>query len=83
MSINHQIITLEDNEKYFVLGELLEEKKEYCLILNIGNENDIKIVSKDKKDNKMLLVEVKDKDLLNSLSVKFRKSLEKEQEMYS
>ena len=83
MSINHQIITLEDNEKYFVLGELLEGKKEYCLLLNIEKENDIKIASKDRKDNKILLVEVEDKDLLNSLSVKFKESLEKEQEMYS
>lgn len=83
MSINHQIITLEDNQKYFVLGELLEDRKEYCLLLNIEKENDIKIASKEQKNNKMLLVEVTDKELLNSLSVKFKESLEKEQEMYS
>lgn len=83
MSIDHQIITLEDNEKYFVLKELLEDRKEYCLILNIGNENDIKIVSKEQKDNKMILVEVNEKELLNNLSIKFKESLKKEQEMYS
>lgn len=83
MSIDHQIITLEDNEKYFVLKELLENRKEYCLILNIGNENDIKIVSKEQKDNKMILVEVNENELLNNLSVKFKELLKKEQEMYS
>lgn len=83
MSIDHQIITLEDNKKYFVLSELLEERKTYCLILNIEDENDIKITSKEQKDNKMILVEINDDELLNNLSVKFKELLEKEQEMYS
>lgn len=83
MSIDHQIITLEDNKKYFVLKELLEDRKEYCLILNIENENDIKITSKEQKDNKMILVEINDNELLDNLSVKFKESLKKEQEMYS
>lgn len=83
MSIDHQIITLEDNKKYFVLKELLEDRKEYCLILNIEDENDIKITSKEQKDNKMILVEINDNELLDNLSVKFKESLKKEQEMYS
>ena len=29
MIINHQIITLQDNKKYFVLEELLEERDKY------------------------------------------------------
>lgn len=83
MSIDHQIITLEDNKKYFVLKEILEGRKEYCLILNIENENDIKMVSKEQRNNKMVLVEVNDEELLNNLSIKFKESLKKEQEMYS
>lgn len=83
MSIDHQIITLEDNGKYFVLKELLEDRKEYCLILNIENENDIKIVSKEQKNNKMILIEVNENELLNNLSIKFKELLKKEQEMYS
>ena len=83
MSIDHQIITLEDNKKYFVLKELLEDRKEYCLILNIENENDIKITSKEQRNNKMILVEINDNELLDDLSVKFKESLKKEQEMYS
>lgn len=83
MSIDHQIITLEDNNKYFVLKELLEDRKNYCLILNIENENDIKIVSKEQKNNKMFLVEVDDNELLDNLSIKFKESLKTEQEMYS
>ena len=83
MSINHQIITLEDNNKYFVLDELVENNEEYCLLLNISAENDIKIMTKNQKNGKLLLEEVEDKNLLNNLSIKFKELLEKDQEMYS
>lgn len=83
MSINHQIVSLEDNTKYFVLQELLENKDEYCLILNLSLENDIKIVNKIKKDDKIYLVDVNDTKLLSNLSIKFKDSITKEQKMYS
>lgn len=83
MSINHQIVSLEDDTKYFVLQELLEGNDEYCLILNLSLENDIKIVNKKLKDNKIYLVEVKDTNLLENLSIKFKDSIKKEQKMYS
>jgi hypothetical protein len=83
MSINHQIVSLEDNNKYFVLHELLEGKDEYCLILNLSDENDIKIVSKKQKNNKVYLVDISDNNLLSNLSNKFKESIKKEQEMYS
>jgi hypothetical protein len=83
MSINHQIVSLEDNNKYFVLHELLEGKDEYCLILNLSDENDIKIVSKKQKNNKVYLVDISDNNLLSNLSSKFKESIKKEQEMYS
>ena len=35
--------------------------------LNIENEYDIKIASKEQKDDKMLLIEITDKKLLNNL----------------
>ena len=83
MSINHQIVSLEDNTKYFVLQELLENKDEYCLILNLSLENDIKIVNKIQKDDKIYLVDVNDTKLLSNLSIKFKDSITKEQKMYS
>lgn len=83
MIINHQIITLQDNKKYFVLEELLEERERYCLILNIEDDSDVKITLRNENNGKLFLKEVDDKKLLNDLSLKFKTMLEKDQEMYS
>lgn len=83
MNINHQIITLEGNKKYFVLEELVEGREEYTLVLNIENENDIEILCKKQTNNGTILTEIKDDALLNDLAIKFKELLEKDQEMYS
>ncbi len=83
MIINHQIITLQDNKKYFVLEELLEERERYCLIINIEDDSDVKITLRNENNGKLFLKEVDDKKLLNDLSLKFKTMLEKDQEMYS
>ena len=83
MNVNHRIVTLENNNKYFVLQEVVEEEKKYCLILNVDNENDIKIMEEEKDENGLLLIDVNDEELLKKLSEKFKVSIKKEQEMYN
>ncbi len=83
MNVNHRIVTLENNNKYFVLQELTEEEKKYCLILNIDNENDIKIMEEEKDENGLSLIDISDEELLKKLSEKFKVSIKKEQEMYN
>lgn len=83
MNVNHRIVTLENNNKYFVLQELTEEEKKYCLILNIDNENDIKIMEEEKDENGLSLIDISDEELLKKLSKKFKVSIKKEQEMYN
>lgn len=83
MNVNHRIVTLENNNKYFVLQELTEEEKKYCLILNIDNENDIKIMEEEKEENGLSLIDINDEELLKKLSEKFKVSIKKEQEMYN
>lgn len=83
MNVNHRIVTLENNNKYFVLQELTEGEKKYCLILNIDNENDIKIMEEEKDENGLSLIDISDEELLKKLSEKFKVSIKKEQEMYN
>ena len=81
MSLNHQIVTLDNNMKYFVLSELMENSNTYYLIVNVDNETDIKIVQKKEQDNKIILDDVSE-TVKEDLSKKFKESLEKEQKMY-
>lgn len=84
MDINHKIITLlNDNQKYFVLEQLSEDNKDYCLILNVDNENDIKIVEKVIDGIKTGFADVTDKELISRLSIKFKSAIEKIVEMYA
>ena len=82
MSLNHQIVTLDNNKKYFVLSELIENNNTYYLIVNTDNESDIKIVLKGEKDNKIIFSDV-DSSEVSELSKKFKESLENEQKMYA
>lgn len=83
MDINRKIITLNNNEKYFVLEELNYNNNEYCLLLNIDNENDMKISQKEVIDEKTVLNEISDETLKNELSKQFKESIEKTQSMYA
>lgn len=83
MDINRKIITLNNNEKYFVLEELNYNNNEYCLLLNIDNENDMKISQKEVIDEKTILNEISDETLKNELSKQFKESIEKTQSMYA
>lgn len=82
MSLNHQIVTLGNNTKYFVLSELVENGNTYYLIVNTDNESDIKIVLKEEKDVKIVFSDI-DSTTVSELSTKFKESLEKEQKMYA
>lgn len=73
MNINHTIITLENNEKYFVLDELNYNEQEYVLIINIDNQSDIKIMQKDFDNN---LIDLNDEILVNELKTKFKEKIQ-------
>lgn len=82
MSINHKIITLENNEKYFVISEIIDNDKNYSLNLNINDENDIKIMEEIKNSEDISLVEVSDENLKKELSNRFMEDIKKVQQQY-
>lgn len=85
MNINHRIVTInnDDNMKYFVLQEVFENSKEYCLLLNINNEKDIRIMEEEKNGDKITFFDVDDKDLCKDLATILESNIKKEQELYS
>lgn len=80
MNINHTIITLEDNKKYFVLDEINYNEKDYALIINVDNQSDIKIMEKTSNED---LLEVEDETLVNELKSKFKEEVQNTQKLYA
>ncbi len=83
MNINHQIVTIDNNKKYFVLHELSNNDKRYCLMLNIEDEKDIQIMEKVSEDEEIRFFSVEDETLLKELADKFNTAIKKEQDMYN
>ncbi len=83
MSINHKIITLDNNKKYFVLEEISYEDNNYSLILNIDDETDINIVSIKEENEKIKISDINDSKLNSELSKLFKTSIEESIKMYS
>lgn len=79
MNINHTIITLEDNKKYFVLDEINYKEKDYALIINVDNQSDIKIMEKTSSNE---LIELEDETLINELKSKFKEEVQNTQKLY-
>lgn len=80
MNINHTIITLEDNKKYFVLDEINYNEKDYALIINVDNQSDIKIMEKTSNED---LLEIEDETLVNELKSKFKEEVQNTQKLYA
>ncbi len=69
--LEYALVTLKNNKQYFVLEDILYKYDTYDLILNVEDEDDIKIVIQEVKDGKTILTPVEDKGLLKELSPLF------------
>jgi len=77
--LEYELVTLKNNKQYLVLASLMHEYNVYDLVLNVEDENDIKIVLQDVKNGKTILTEVEDKNLLKTLSPLFETKIRDKQ----
>ena len=73
--LEYELVTLRNNKQYFVLEDLLYKYDTYDLILNVEDEDDIKIVLREVKNGKTVLTEIFDRDLLSILSSMFEERI--------
>ena len=69
--LEYELVTLKNGKQYLVLASLMHEYDVYDLVLNVEDENDIKIVLQEVKNGKTVLTDVEDKNLLKTLSPLF------------
>ena len=77
--LEYELVTLNNGKQYFVLESLMYEYDIYDLVLNVEDENDIKIVVQEIKNGKTILNDVKDEYLLKTLSAMFKEKIESKQ----
>ena len=77
--LEYELVTLYNGKQYFVLESVMYEYETYDLILNVDDENDIKIVIQEIKNGKTVLNDVKDEYLLKTLSAMFKEKIEAKQ----
>ena len=75
----YELVTLYSGKQYFVLESLMYEYDTYDLLLNIEDENDIKIVIQEINNGKTILNDVTDEILLKTLSTMFKEKIEAKQ----
>ena len=73
--LEYELVTLRNNKQYFVLEDLLYKYDTYDLVLNVEDENDIKIVLQEVKNGKTVLTDINDKSLLKELSPLFEERI--------
>lgn len=78
--LEYELVTLKNGKQYFVLEDILFEYDTYDLILNVEDENDIKIVLQEIKNGKLVLTDVEDPELLRKLSPLFDERIRLKQE---
>ncbi len=77
--LEYELVTLYNGKQYFVLESLMYEYDVYDLILNVEDEDDIKIVLQEIKNGKTVLSDIKDEYLLKTLSTMFKEKIEAKQ----
>ncbi len=73
--LEYALVTLKNNKQYFVLEDILYQYDTYDLILNVEDENDVKIVLQEVKNGKTVFTPLEDKDLLKTLSPLFEERI--------
>lgn len=69
--LEYALVTLKNKKQYFVLEDVLYNYDTYDLILNVEDENDIRVVRQDYSDDKAYLTPVTDKKILKVLASLF------------
>ena len=77
--LEYELVTLKNNKQYLVLASLMHEYDVYDLVLNVEDENDIKIVMQEVKNGKTVLTDVEDKNLLKTFSPLFETKIRDKQ----
>lgn len=78
--LEYELVTLKNGKQYFVLEDILYEYDTYDLILNVEDENDIKIVLQEVKNGKTVLTDVEDKEILEKVAPLFEERIKLKQE---
>ena len=78
--LEYELVTLKNGKQCFVLEDILYEYDTYDLILNVEDENDIKIVLQEIKNGKLVLTDVDDNELLKQLAGLFDERIRLKQE---
>ena len=73
--LEYELVTLRNGNQYFVLEDLLYKYDTYDLVLNVEDENDIKIVLQEVKNGKTVLTDINDEVLLSELSPLFEERI--------
>lgn len=73
--LEYALVTLKNNKQYFVLEDILYQYDTYDLILNVEDENDVKIVLQEVKNGKTVFTPLEDKNLLKTLSPLFEERI--------
>lgn len=81
--MNKKIIKLENNKEYFSISELEENGIKYLLLINIDNEEDIKIAKKVSDNNEEYIIEIENDDILIDLKNKFKSLVEEDKKNYA
>ena len=77
--LEYELVTLYNGKQYFVLESLMHEYEIYNLILNVEDEDDIKIVLQEVKNGKTVFSDVRDDYLLRILGSLFKEKIESKQ----
>ena len=77
--LEYELVTLYNGKQYFVLESLMYEYEVYDLILNVEDENDIRIVIQELKNGKTVLNDVRDDYVLKILGSMFKEKIESKQ----
>ena len=80
--MNKKIIKLENNKEYFQISELVENNINYLLLMNIDNEEDIKIVKRITEAGENYIIEIEKGDILFDLKNKFKSLVENDKKNY-
>lgn len=78
--LEYELVTLRNNKQYFVLETLMHEYDIYNLVLNVEDEDDIKIVLQEVKNGKTVFTPVEDKEVLKKVSPLFEENIRTKQQ---
>ena len=73
--LKYEIVELRNGKQYFVLETVFYEYDIYNLVLNLEDEEDVKILLQEIKGGKTVLTEVEDERILKNISPIFEQNL--------